>query len=147
MTSRDKEQVVLKDGRAIQIREPDDPQAVADKQSRLAPLEFWNSDNTYLGTVDLIMQPGAGWSGFCRTLIDLGIEVNVVSSDNYYKILDLIQPLGIRLETHLHGHFDSNDRLELVREIQKKVKMWLTSDMCSAICLHSLKPMYRPASK
>lgn len=113
-------QVVLKDGRKIQIREPDDPQAVVAKQSRLAPLEFWDSDNTYLGYVELIVEPGSGWSGVCRTLIDLGIEVHVVGSDNYFNMLDLIQPLGIRPETHLHGHFDANDRLELVRDLQSK---------------------------
>jgi len=35
-------------------------------------------------------------------------------------MLDLIEPLGITPESHLHGHFDASDRLELVRNLQQK---------------------------
>ena len=110
--------VALEDGRNLRIREPQDPQAPF-SNSRLEPLEFWDGD-TYLGCVELLVEPGPGWSGVCRTLIELGIEVHVVGSDSHFKMLDLITPLGIQPDTHLHGHFDANDRLELVRNLQQK---------------------------
>lgn len=111
-------QVVLADGRQLRIQEPQDPRSPFSK-AHLQPLEFWDGD-AYLGFVELLVEPGAGWSGVCRTLIDLNIEVHVVGSDSYFNMLDLIEPLGITPESHLHGHFDASDRLELVRNLQQK---------------------------
>ena len=108
----------LEDGRNLLIREPQNPQAPF-SHSSLEPLEFWDGD-TYLGCVELVVEPGPGWSGVCRSLIELDIEVHVVGSDSHFNMLNLITPLGIQPETHLHGHFEANDRLELVRNLQQK---------------------------
>ncbi len=110
--------VSLADGRVLHLREM--RQAASDLHQRhLNPLQIWE-DDTFLGYADLITEPGPGWNGVCETLEELGIEVHVVGIDDKAKMLELVQSLSINHESHLHGNFHAEERMNLVRELQTK---------------------------
>jgi hypothetical protein len=105
----------LADGRQLQLREL--RQAAAEiNQRHLNPLEIWEGE-TFLGYVDLLTEPGPGWSGVCEALEDLGINVHVVGVDSSAKMFDLVKSLRIRTE-HIYGQFHAKERMELVSELQ-----------------------------
>lgn len=113
-------QITLADGRALIMRKMH--QAASDIHRRhLNPLQIWE-DDTLLGYADLITEPGPGWSGVCETLEELGLEVHVVGVDEIAAMIELIKPLGIKLDSHLHGNFHAEERMNLVRELQDKGK-------------------------
>lgn len=109
--------VRLSDGRQLQLKEQ--PQPLSELlQVHLDPLEIWEGD-TYIGSVELITEPSDGWIGACEALEDMGITVHVVGVDSYARMLALVTPLGINHVEHLYGSFYANDRLELVRDLQR----------------------------
>ena len=110
--------ITLADGRVLIMSEL--RQAGSDiHQRHLNPLQIWEGE-TFLGYADLITEPGPGWSGVCETLEELGLQVHVVGVDNNAKMMELIKPLGIKHESHLHGNFHAEERMNLVRELQEK---------------------------
>lgn len=109
--------VRLADGRQLRLIEQ--PQPVDDiSQVHLDPLEIWE-DDTFIGYVELITQPSDGWIGVCEALEEMGLTVHVVGVDSYPRMLELVKPLGINHVEHLYGDFHANDRLELVRDLQR----------------------------
>lgn len=110
-------EVKLADGRTVILKEQPQPINVV-PQTHLDPLEIWEDDNL-IGYVELITQPSEGWVGVCEALEEMGINVHVVGVDNYPRMLELVKPLGINHVEHLYGDFHANDRLELVRDLQK----------------------------
>lgn len=111
-------QVSLADGRQLTIHEQEQPPSHI-PQSHLDPLEI-REDGQLLGHVELITKPSQSWIGVCEALEELGVQVHVVGSDNHARMLDIARPLGIRLESHLHGSCNATDRLELVRKLQSE---------------------------
>ena len=108
--------ISLADGRSLTMREL--RQAAPEiHQRHLNPLELWE-DETFLGYVDLLTEPGPGWTGVCEALEELGISVHVVGVDNLAKMLDLVKSLTINSEKHIYGQFHAEERMELVRELQ-----------------------------
>lgn len=110
-------QVSLADGRQLTIHEQEQPPSHV-PQTHLDPLVI-SEDGELLGHVELITKPGQSWIGVCEALEQLGVQVHVVGSDNHARMLEIVRPLGIRHETHLHGSFNASDRLELVRNLQR----------------------------
>jgi len=109
--------VRLADGRELLLKEQ--PQPIDDiSQVHLDPLEIWENDN-FIGYVELITQPSDGWIGVCEALEEMGMNVHIVGVDDYARMLELVKPLGINHVEHLYGNFHANDRLELVRDLQR----------------------------
>lgn len=109
--------VRLADGRQLLLKEqPQPPDDIA--QVHLDPLEIYEGD-TFIGYVELITEPGEGWIGVCEALEEMGITVHVVGVESYARMLELVKPLGINHVEHLYGDFHANDRLELVRDLQR----------------------------
>ena len=110
-------EVKLADGRKLILKEPPQPINVV-PQTHLDTLEIWE-DNNLIGYVELINQPSEGWIGVCEVLEEMGIKIHVVGVENYPRMLELVKPLGIDHVERLYGDFHANDRLELVRDLQK----------------------------
>jgi len=109
--------VRLADGRQLRlVEQPQPPDEWP--QVHLDPLEIWEGD-TFIGYVELLTEPSDGWSGVCEALERMGITVHVVGMDSYGRMLALVRPLGINHVDHLYGDFQANDRLELVRDLQR----------------------------
>lgn len=111
-------QVSLADGRQLTIHEQEQPPSHI-PQTHLDPLAI-SEAGTLLGHIELITKPGPIWIGVCEALEQLGVQVHVVGSDNHARMLEIVRPLGIRHETHLHGSCNASDRLELVRNLQSE---------------------------
>jgi cation transport ATPase len=110
--------ITLADGRILLMSEM--RQAASDiHQRHLNPLQIWEND-TFLGYADLITEPGPGWSAVCETLEELGLEVHVVGVDNNAKMMELVKPLRINHESHLHGNFHAEERMNFVRSLQEE---------------------------
>ena len=110
-------EVKLADGRKVLLKEQ--PQPINSvPQTHLDPLEIWEDENL-IGYVELITQPSECWIGVCEALEEMGVNVHVVGVDNYPRMLELVKPLGINHVEHLYGDFHANDRLELVRDLQR----------------------------
>lgn len=110
--------ITLADGRQLTMNEM--RQAAAETlQRHLNPLEIWEGE-TFLGYVDLITEPGPGWSGVCEALETLGLEVHVVGVDSKAKMMELVKSLNVKQESHLHGGFHAEERMSLVRELQER---------------------------
>jgi hypothetical protein len=111
-------QVSMEDGRQLTIHEQEQPPTHV-PQTHLDPLEI-KENGKVLGHIELITNPSKSWIGVCETLEQLGVQVHIVGRDSYSRMLEIVRPLGIRHETHLHGSFDPSDRLELVRNLQRE---------------------------
>ena len=111
-------QITLDDGRELTLNEQQQPPDHV-PQTHMDPLEIWENGNL-LGYVELITKPAGSWIGVCEALDSLGVDVHVVGNESQSRMLELVQPLGIRHETHLYGGFNAADRLELVRDLQRE---------------------------
>lgn len=110
--------ITLADGRILMMHEMRQASSVL-HQRHLNPLQIWEGD-VFLGYTDLITEPGPGWAGVCKALEDLGLETHIVGVDPKARMMELIKPLSIKHESHLHGNFHAEERMDLVRELQDK---------------------------
>lgn len=110
--------VSLHDGRQLQICEQKQQPSFG-HPAHLTPLEI-SEAGELLGHIELITQPDESWVGVCEALERLGIQVHVVAKDSHARVIEGLQSLRIGMQTHLHGNFNTIERLELVRTLQSE---------------------------
>lgn len=109
--------VRLSDGRQLRLKQQ--PQSISEvSQVHLDPLEIWEGDG-FIGSIELITEPAESWIGVCEVLEEMGVNIHLVGVEDHARMLELMKPLGLHRVEHLYGNFLANDRLELVRDLQR----------------------------
>jgi cation transport ATPase len=83
------------------------------------PLEI-RRGKTVLGYVELSTHACDRWHAVFEALHEMEIDVHIVGSESYSRMHDLVKPLRMNHKDNLHGNFHANDRLELVKKLQKE---------------------------
>jgi len=85
------------------------------------PLEV-RRDNILLGYIELFSRVSESWTAVFEALNELNIDVHVVGSQGYSRMLELVKPLPMNLTNNLHGDYHADERLELVQRLQNDGK-------------------------
>lgn len=109
--------VTLTNGETLQVIQQHQPHDQISR-SHHTPLEI-RRDKTVLGYVELSTHASDRWHAVFEALHEMEIDVHIVGSESKSSMHELVKQLRMNHSDNLHGNFDSNERLELVKNLQK----------------------------